>query len=116
MVMGGDQAGIDHASRGVDPLLARQRIELADLGNSPVCNADGALGAHRGAGKPGEDSLSARDQGRSHASAPTSLSCHPPSASLERPTMSVNKATPASVMSSMAANIRGISRANPACR
>src|SRR6266851_5394570 len=113
--MGRYQPGINHTARCVDQLLARLGIKLADLRNSPFDNANCAARPHRRAGETGENSLGALDQEGGHESAPTSLSCHAPSATLERATISVNRPTPASVMSNMAANMRGMSSAKPAC-
>lgn len=116
MVMGRDQPRINHAIRRIDELLAGKKIQVAHLRDASVDNPDRSARAHRGAGKPGEYTRSALDQGGAHVSTPTSLSCHAPSASLERATIKLNKATPAAVMSSIAANMRGMSSAKPACR
>ena len=70
------EAGIDHATGRIDHLLARLGFERTDGGNAAVGDADRAGGAHGLAGKPGEDSFGALNQGRGHVSAPTSLSCH----------------------------------------
>jgi hypothetical protein len=76
MMVGGDEAWIDHAAGCIDHLLAGLALERTDRRNAAVDDADRAGGAHGLAGKPGEDSLSALNQGRGHVSAPTSLSCH----------------------------------------
>ena len=107
MVMGRDETGIDHAARRIDDRFVRAWRQSADLGDAAVGDADRALRPHRRAGQAGEDALGALDQ--HHVSAPTSLSCHCPSASLDSMVMSVNRPTPASVMRKSAANMRGMS-------
>src|SRR5262245_23823880 len=106
MMMRGDEAGIDHAAGRVDDPLVRLPLERADRGDASIAETDRAARAHRIARQAGEDPLRAGNE--RHASAPTSLSCHAPSASFDRPTMMVNRPTPASVMRNSAANMRGI--------
>ena len=109
MMVGRDEAGIDDAAGRINHLLARLAFERTDGGNAAVDDADRTGRTHGRAGKPGEDACSALNECRGHASAPTSLSCHWPSASFESPVMIVNSPTPASVMRKSAANMRGIS-------
>ena len=116
MMMGRDEARIDHAAGRVDHLLAGLAFERANRRDAPVGDADRAGGADRIARKPGENSLRALDQRRGHVSAATSLSCHWPSASLDKPIITANRPTPASVMRKSAANMRGMSSWKPDCR
>src|SRR5262249_7657917 len=113
MMMRRDQAGIDHAARSVDHVLAVSPLKRTDRCDAPVRDANCAARAHGLPGQPREYSLRAVDEG--HVSAPISLSCHSPSASLESPIMVANSATPASVMRKSAANMRGMSSWNPDC-
>src|ERR1700722_2692637 len=114
VVVGRDEAGIDHAPRGIDDVLAGLGRKIADRRDAVALDADRAMRAHRLARQPGENPFRTADQ--CHASAPPSLSCHCPSASLESATMKTNNATPASVMRKSAANIRGMSSAKPLWR
>ena len=54
--------------------------------------------------------------GKIQVSFSTALSCHEPSASFDRPTISRNSIMPATVIRNSAANMRGISSWKPACR
>src|SRR5262245_7295926 len=110
--------------------LAEQSERLGSIpehvdrhGRVPEAGQDLLLGAEHGcflpwnsrcemhglAGQSGQDSRHPLDVYDSHAPVPTSLSCHAPSASLDRPTMMVNRPTPASVIRRSAANMRGMS-------
>src|SRR6516165_5256871 len=109
--MGGNEARINDAARCVDDLLTVFAFERADARNPTLLDADGAARAHRLAEEPGEDTLCALNERQ--FSAPTSLSCQLPSASLERPIITANRLTPASVIRRSAANMRGISSAKP---
>src|SRR3974377_575724 len=106
MVMGRDQAGVDNAAGCIDDLLIAPARKGADGRNAAVADADPAACAHGPARQPGENTPRPLDE--SHVSAPTSLSCQFPSASLERPTIPANRPTPASVMRRSAANMRGM--------
>src|SRR5438105_14142807 len=98
MVMGRNQAGIDHAAAGIEPAFARLGRKLAHGDDHAVAKADRTAGPHRGASAPGEDAGRVLDQQCGHVSTPISLSCQFDSASFDRTTMAPNSATPVSVI------------------
>src|SRR5438094_754555 len=116
MMVGRNQAGIDHAALGIQPLLARLWRECADFDDHAITDADLAGAAHGRALQAGKDSHGIVDQNGAHASALVSLSCQLDRANCDSATMAANNATPVSVISNSAANMRGISRVNPASR
>lgn len=99
VVMGRYQPGIDHAAGCVDALLARQRIKLANPGNAPLHNSNGALRAHRRTGKASENSGGARDQDGGHDSAPEGFGNRNTGTSSSRQAISHNRTVTNSAVS-----------------
>ena len=113
--MGRDETGIDHAARRIDDRFVRAsgvKAPISVMRLSAMRIAPFARIASPG--RPVKMPSAPCDQ--HHVSAPTSLSCHCPSASLDSTIMSVNRPTPASVMRNSAANMRGMSSWKPDCR
>src|ERR1700689_804485 len=103
MMMGRDQAGIDHAATSIEPDFAGLWLERADLDNHAVLDPDLPRGAHRCTGKAGEDPGGVIDQHRAHVSVLVSLSCQFDKASCDSITIAPNSTTPVNVIRKRAA-------------